>query len=141
MTKMVADWFAGKEIATAMAIFVNSWPAGIALGLLTLPLIGTAYSVGAVYLAVAALIVFLGCVEISARVISPGAFREKRVPDRDFLIARSSAAFKAPLKNFLIRAAFERSIDKRVVIYAEKSCATRVEHRRIFIDTGKIVRR
>jgi hypothetical protein len=58
MTKMVADWFAGREIATAMAIFVNSWPAGIALSLLTLPLIGTAYGVGAVYLAVAALIGF-----------------------------------------------------------------------------------
>ena len=56
MTKMVADWFAGKEIATAMAIFVNSWPAGVALSLLTLPLIGTAYGVGAVYLAVASLI-------------------------------------------------------------------------------------
>jgi MFS family permease len=56
MTKMVTDWFAGKEIATAMAIFVNSWPAGVALSLLTLPLIGTAYGVGAVYLAVAALI-------------------------------------------------------------------------------------
>ena len=56
MTKMVADWFAGKEIATAMAIFVNSWPAGIALSLLTLPLIGIAHGVGAVYLAVAALI-------------------------------------------------------------------------------------
>ena len=27
LTKMVTDWFAGKEIATAMAIFVNSWPA------------------------------------------------------------------------------------------------------------------
>ena len=37
MTKMVTDWFAGKEIATAMAIFVNSWPAGIAVCLLTLP--------------------------------------------------------------------------------------------------------
>ena len=42
MTKMVTDWFAGKEIATAMAIFVNSWPAGVALSLLTLPSIGTA---------------------------------------------------------------------------------------------------
>ena len=42
MTKMVTDWFAGKEIATAMAIFVNSWPAGVAIALLTLPLIGTA---------------------------------------------------------------------------------------------------
>jgi predicted MFS family arabinose efflux permease len=34
LTKMVADWFAGREIATAMAILVTSWPAGIALGLL-----------------------------------------------------------------------------------------------------------
>ncbi len=56
MTKMVADWFAGKEIATAMAIFVNSWPAGIALSLLTLPLIGVSAGVSAVHLAVAALI-------------------------------------------------------------------------------------
>src|SRR4030088_1192771 len=57
LTKMLTDWFAGKEIATAMAIFVNSWPAGIAVSLLTLPLIGVAYGVSAVYLAVAALIV------------------------------------------------------------------------------------
>jgi MFS family permease len=56
MTKSVADWFAGKEIATAMAIFVNSWPGGIALSLLTLPLIGTAYGVDAVYFVVVALI-------------------------------------------------------------------------------------
>jgi MFS family permease len=56
MTKMVADWFGGREISTAMGIFVGSWPIGIAVSLLTLPLIGTAYSVGAVYLAVAALI-------------------------------------------------------------------------------------
>jgi MFS family permease len=58
MTKMVTDWFAGREIATAMAIFVNSWPAGIAMSLLILPAIGTAYGVSAVYLAVAVLI---GC--------------------------------------------------------------------------------
>jgi predicted MFS family arabinose efflux permease len=55
MTKMVTDWFAGKEIATAMAIFVNSWPAGVAISLLILPLIGTTYGVGAVHLSVAAL--------------------------------------------------------------------------------------
>lgn len=39
MSKMVTDWFSGKEIATAMAIFVNSWPVGIALALLALPFI------------------------------------------------------------------------------------------------------
>ncbi len=37
MTKMVVDWFAGREISTAMAIFVNSWPVGIAFALLILP--------------------------------------------------------------------------------------------------------
>jgi MFS family permease len=70
MTKMVADWFAGREIATAMAIFVNSWPAGIALSLLTLPLIGTAYGVSAVYFAVSALIGF-GLVLLAATYKSP----------------------------------------------------------------------
>lgn len=56
MTKMITDWFAGKEIATALAIFVNSWPAGIAISLLMLPAIGIAQGVAAVYLTVAALI-------------------------------------------------------------------------------------
>lgn len=31
-TKMVADWFDGREIATAMSILVMSWPFGIAMG-------------------------------------------------------------------------------------------------------------
>ena len=32
LTKMVADWFSGKELATAMGILVMSWPFGIAMG-------------------------------------------------------------------------------------------------------------
>ena len=55
LTKMGTDWFAGKEIATAMAIFVNSWPAGVAISLLVLPTIGSAHGAGAVFLAAAAL--------------------------------------------------------------------------------------
>jgi MFS family permease len=70
MTKMVTDWFAGKEIATAMAIFVNSWPAGVAISLLTLPLIGTSYGVVAAYLAVAAAIGF-GIILLAAGYRSP----------------------------------------------------------------------
>ena len=58
LTKMLTDWFAGREISTAMAILVNSWPAGIAVSLLTLPLIGTHWGIGAVHLAVAA---FIAC--------------------------------------------------------------------------------
>jgi predicted MFS family arabinose efflux permease len=33
-TKMIADWFAGREIVTAMAVLVSSWPLGLAVGLL-----------------------------------------------------------------------------------------------------------
>lgn len=42
MTKMLMDWFVGREISTAMAIFINSWPVGIALALLTIPTLATA---------------------------------------------------------------------------------------------------
>lgn len=44
MSKMVTDWFDGKKIATAMGIFVNSWPVGIALALVVLPPIAEASS-------------------------------------------------------------------------------------------------
>ncbi len=56
MTKMVADWFAGREIATAMAIFINSWPVGLGLSLLILPVIGTTLGVSRAYVTVATLI-------------------------------------------------------------------------------------
>ena len=41
-----------------MAVFVNSWPAGVAVSLLILPSIGIAHGVGAVHLGVAA---FIAC--------------------------------------------------------------------------------
>lgn len=31
-TKMTADWFSGRELATAMAVVVMSWPFGVAMG-------------------------------------------------------------------------------------------------------------
>lgn len=42
-TKMVADWFAGKELATAMAVLVMSWPFGIAVGQLAFPSLAAAH--------------------------------------------------------------------------------------------------
>src|SRR5262245_20666016 len=33
IAKMIADWFAGREIVTAMAIAIASWPLGLAVGL------------------------------------------------------------------------------------------------------------
>ena len=35
VSKMVADWFAGREIVTAMSISIVSWPFGLAVGLVT----------------------------------------------------------------------------------------------------------
>ncbi|MFX8715929.1 hypothetical protein ABTM38_19865, partial [Acinetobacter baumannii] len=50
----------------------NSWPAGLAIALLTLPAIGTAYGLSAVYLAVAALIA-LGIVLLAFGYPAPSA--------------------------------------------------------------------
>lgn len=36
MSKMITDWFAGREIVLAMAVFMNSFPIGIGLALLAL---------------------------------------------------------------------------------------------------------
>ena len=64
-TKMVADWFVGREIATAMAILVMSWPFGIAMGQVGHAWLAEAYGwrlpflVAAGYCALAALAVFL----------------------------------------------------------------------------------
>jgi predicted MFS family arabinose efflux permease len=44
LSKMVTDWFAGREIVAAMALFVSSWPVGIGLGLLLLPILATTAS-------------------------------------------------------------------------------------------------
>lgn len=58
---MVADWFTGREIATAMAIFINSWPAGIAISLMLSPTIGAAFGLHAVNPAVAGVILIGLC--------------------------------------------------------------------------------
>src|SRR5882757_6220132 len=89
LTKMVADWFAGKEIATAMAILVNSWPAGIAIALVTLPHIGTAYGIGAVNLAVTALLAVAAMLAASYR------------PPKNITVATSAAATRLDVRALL----------------------------------------
>jgi MFS family permease len=50
-TKMVTDWFQGREVVTALGFLVTSWPLGIALALLFLPPVAAAYTwSGAMYL-------------------------------------------------------------------------------------------
>lgn len=47
-TKMVTDWFSGREIATAMGTLVSSWPLGIALGLLVFGPLGAEHGWAAI---------------------------------------------------------------------------------------------
>jgi predicted MFS family arabinose efflux permease len=55
LTKMVADWFVGHEIVTAMSILISSWPLGIALGLAIFAPVAAASGWGAVMLGTAAM--------------------------------------------------------------------------------------
>ena len=55
MTKMVTDWFADKEISFSLAVFVNSWPVGIAVALIVLPLVAGAAGLAYTLVLVAAL--------------------------------------------------------------------------------------
>ena len=54
MSKMITDWFAGREIVLAMAVFVNSFPIGIGLALLCLGSLAEHFSWPAVFYAGAA---------------------------------------------------------------------------------------
>lgn len=54
LTKMTTDWFAGREIITAMAILVSSWPLGIGLALVAEPLLATTASLAVALHATAA---------------------------------------------------------------------------------------
>ncbi|MGA2124843.1 MAG: MFS transporter [Xanthobacteraceae bacterium] len=60
LTRIVADWFGGREIVTAMALLVVSWPLGIGLGLIAFVPLATAAGWAAVMYATAgAVLVFL----------------------------------------------------------------------------------
>jgi MFS family permease len=68
MTKMVADWFAQREIVVAMSILVSSWPLGLALGLITFPVIaGMGAWPPVMYTAVAVILVSLVLVALLYR--------------------------------------------------------------------------
>ncbi|MEO1724663.1 MAG: MFS transporter [Pseudomonadota bacterium] len=56
MTKLVTDAFAGGRLATAMSIFVNSWPLGIGSALLVLPPVAEGAGLDAALWLVAALL-------------------------------------------------------------------------------------
>jgi predicted MFS family arabinose efflux permease len=55
LPRLVADWFAGREVSTAMAVMLTSWPVGLGLATATLGGLAAATSWRAAMLATAAL--------------------------------------------------------------------------------------
>jgi MFS family permease len=72
MSKMVADWFTRSEIATAMAVFVNSWPVGVAMALVMVPPVADAHGTALAFL-VAVGFVGLGLLLLITLYASPTA--------------------------------------------------------------------
>ncbi len=69
VTKIVADWFSGREIVTALAILMNSWPVGIALGLVSQGAIAETWGWQAVFLSTGlACLAGMGLVMLAARI-------------------------------------------------------------------------
>jgi predicted MFS family arabinose efflux permease len=54
LLKMATDWFLGREIGTALALLVSSWPIGIGIALIVLPWIAITFSVLSAFLSTAA---------------------------------------------------------------------------------------
>ncbi len=55
MTKMLSDWFKGRELVFAMSLYLNGWPMGIGLALLTQPGLAAASTWRTVFFATAIL--------------------------------------------------------------------------------------
>jgi MFS family permease len=64
LTKMVADWFAGREMSTAMGVMLTSWPVGLGIAAATLGALATHASWRAAIVATA-LVAALGLVLIA----------------------------------------------------------------------------
>jgi predicted MFS family arabinose efflux permease len=55
MTKMLADWFSGRDMILAMSLYLNGWPVGIGLALVTQVNLANAWTWKAVFLSSALL--------------------------------------------------------------------------------------
>jgi len=64
LAKMVADWFAGREMSTAMGIMLTSWPVGLGIATATLGALAT-YTSWRTAIVASALVAALGLVLIA----------------------------------------------------------------------------
>ncbi|WP_407528191.1 MFS transporter [Methylobacterium oryzisoli] len=92
LTRMVTDWFVGREMVAAFGIFVASWPLGIALALVTLPALAIAYGWASVAAASAvasvAALVLVQALYTDPPAATPGQkLRTASIPTREYALA------------------------------------------------------
>jgi len=95
LSKMVAETFAGREVATAMGVFVNSWPLGLALGLLILPAAAEAGTVEtALWVSTAIVVGVLAIFVVFYRPVAKpdGAGTIRRIPLRGAVLGAAISA-------------------------------------------------
>jgi MFS family permease len=97
LAKMVADWFAGREMSTAMGVMLTSWPVGLGIATATLGALATRASWRAAIVATA-IVAALGLVLIAlayrdpprkASAAADAAERRVRLPGREIALATS----------------------------------------------------
>lgn len=93
-TKMIVDRFSGKELATAMAVFVNSWPCGIALGLIFLPPVSQSFGMSAasMFVVLIALMVLAATAATMPRSPAPQGLLSRTIPSAASIFAVCVAA-------------------------------------------------
>ncbi len=77
--KMATDWFVGREIGTALALLVSSWPIGIGIALIVLPQLALTFSTATAF-AVTAVAAALVLVLIAAIYRVPPTAADKPPP-------------------------------------------------------------
>jgi MFS family permease len=111
-SKMVADWFAGREIELAMSIFVSTWPVGIGLGLLSLGPIaasgGPAAAFGATaLLALVSLALVMSLYRPAPDATAPGPLRWSTLaPGDGWRLALAAGAWTTYNVSFAVLVAF-----------------------------------
>jgi predicted MFS family arabinose efflux permease len=85
LTKMATDWFAGREIGTALAILVSSWPIGIGISLIALPSVAAQASAGIAFASTAAvatlvMALFMAIYYVPPSAVKPPPSHEKEHP-------------------------------------------------------------
>jgi len=96
--KMVADWFAGRELATAMSILVVTWPLGIAIGQVTHDWLMTQFhwrlpfAIASLYCVTAALALWLGYRAAPGTAAPRGAAALIGLPARELMLTLLAAS-------------------------------------------------